>query len=69
MIVSKYCSKYVCGSGAGTIYTPDGADLKSSQVIYISQLTQTVTFGFTKLAVVLFYRRYRISAILQKTIL
>ena len=33
------------------------SELKSSQIIYISQLTQTVTFGFTKLAVILFYRR------------
>lgn len=30
---------------------------------YIIQLTQTVTFGFTKLAVILFYRRYRASKV------
>lgn len=27
------------------------------KVVYISQLTQTITFGFTKAAVILFYRR------------
>ena len=42
-------------------YTFDGADLITLQMIYIIQLTQTVTFGFTKLAVILFYRRYRAS--------
>ena len=30
---------------------------KKIQIIFISQLTQTVTFGLTKLAVILFYRR------------
>ena len=36
---------------------PHRTDLEISQVIYISQLTQTITFGFTKAAVILFYRR------------
>lgn len=36
---------------------PDYTDLDIWQVIYISQLTQTITFGFTKAAVILFYRR------------
>lgn len=31
------------------------------KVLYISQLTQTITFGFTKLAVILFYRRIFIT--------
>lgn len=32
-------------------------NLNNSQIIYISQLTQTATFGLTKVAVILFYRR------------
>ncbi|KAL9130162.1 MAG: hypothetical protein Q9175_007099 [Cornicularia normoerica] len=49
--------------GRHTQVTPDGMPIFDSRmevffkIIYISQLTQTVTFGLTKVAVVLFYRR------------
>ena len=36
-------------------------DLITLQITFITQVTQTVTLGFTKLAVILFYRRYRVS--------
>ncbi|KAF6233129.1 hypothetical protein HO173_008673 [Letharia columbiana] len=49
--------------GRHTRVTPDGMPIFDGRmevffkIIYISQLTQTVTFGLTKIAVVLFYRR------------
>ncbi|CAD6590567.1 MAG: hypothetical protein ASARMPREDX12_004421 [Alectoria sarmentosa] len=49
--------------GRHTNVTPDGMPIFNRRmevlfkIIYISQLTQTVAFGLTKVAVVLFYRR------------
>lgn len=39
----------------------DGRSEVLFEIIYISQLTQTVTFGLTKLAVILFYQRIFIT--------
>ena len=44
-----------------SLFIIQNAELIPLQITYITQLTQMVTFGFTKVAVIVFYRRYRAS--------